>query len=370
MKKLFTLSLVAVAMALGSCCGQKKAVSPFEKKSADCMATLLAWRDFKTGIWESAGWWNSANILTCVIRYSEITGSDEFYPVIDDLFERARHYYVAEEPPRESWYADNFIGTYYDDEGWWALAWVDAYNLTGKQAYLETAEIIFADLTTSWDEVCDGGIYWKKGEQKVYKNSISTTLFTLSAARLYKATGDESYREWFEKGVQWIADKKLIDEKTFYVEDGLNSDCLSDEAGYYFTYNQGIPIGYLVEMYELTKEDRFLEQAENIADATIEGIFVTEDGILRERNPDIERSGDGVQFKGAFIRNFARLYEVTRNPKYKDFIIRNAESIIANNYDPASRSFGFLWYGPFEGPNTAANSSALECVIEAYALTK
>ena len=368
MRKLAFLLLIP-AIALSACtCMQKN--SPFEKKASDCMATLLAWRDFKTGIWETAGWWNSANLLTAVVRYSEVTGSDELYPVIDDLFTRAHHYYVAEEPPRESWYADNFIGTYYDDEGWWALAWIDAYNLTGDARYLEVAEIIFEDLTMSWDELCDGGIYWKKGDMG-YKNSISSSLFTQAAGRLYEATGDARYREWFEKGVQWFLDKKLINEQTFYVEDGLRKGCVPD-SGHYYTYNQGITLGFLAEMYQLSGDGKYLELAEKIADATISpgSIFVTGDGILCERNPDIERSGDGVQFKGAFIRNLGRLCELTGKKEYRDFILRNAESIVSKNYDPASRSFGYLWYGPFEGPNAPANSSALECVIEAYALTK
>ena len=31
-------------------------------------------------------------------------------------------------------------------------------------------------------------------------------------------------------------------------------------------------------------------------------------------------------------------------------------------------SFGCYWYGPFQEANAAANSSALECVIEAKAI--
>ena len=366
MKKITFLLLIPV-IALTAC---RPKISPFQKKASDCMATLLAWRNFKTGIWETAGWWNSANLLTVVIRYSKVTGSDELYPVIDDLFTRARHYYVVEEPPKESWYADNFIGTYYDDQGWWALAWIDAYNLTGDDRYLEVAEIIFADLTTSWDELCDGGLYWKKGDGG-YKNSISSSLFTQAAGRLYKATGDDNYRGWFEKGVQWFVDKRLINTQTYYVEDGLQEGCVPDN-GQYYTYNQGITLGFMAEMYQLSGNRKYLELAENIADATIRSgsIFVTESGILCERDPDIERSGDGVQFKGAFIRNLGILYEMTGKKKYRDFIIHNAESIVTDNYDSASRSFGFLWYGHFEGPNPSANSSALECVIEAYAMTK
>ena len=96
--------------------------------------------------------------------------------------------------------------------------------------------------------------------------------------------------------------------------------------------------------------------------------MVNEDGILCEMNPNIATSNDGVQFKGIFIRHLGFLYKVTNNPIYRDFIIKNAESIIHNNYDPETMSFGCYWYGPFHAVNAAANSSALECVMEAQAI--
>ena len=113
-----------------------------------------------------------------------------------------------------------------------------------------------------------------------------------------------------------------------------------------------------------------MELAEKIADATITTQLVTDEGILREMKPEIDDSNDGVQFKGIFIRHLAFLYEVTKNPAYKDFILKNAESIITKDYDPTSKSFGCYWYGPFHKESSAANACALECVIEAYELTK
>ena len=66
--------------------------------------------------------------------------------------------------------------------------------------------------------------------------------------------------------------------------------------------------------------------------------LVTDEGILREMKPEIDDSNDGVQFKGIFIRHLAFLYEVTKNPAYKDFILKNAESIITKDYDPTSKA--------------------------------
>jgi len=89
----------------------------------------------------------------------------------------------------------------YDDEAWWALAWLRAYDLTvalGKSddRYLAMAVVIFNDMTKGWDEVCDGGIYWSKdhtddkdppnGPNGPYKNAIANELFLALAAGLYR----------------------------------------------------------------------------------------------------------------------------------------------------------------------------------------
>ena len=75
-------------------------------------------------------------------------------------------------------------------------------------------------------------------------------------------------------------------------------------------------------MYLQTNDKSYLELAEKIADATITTQLVTDEGILREMKPEIDDSNDGVQFKGIFIRHLAFLYEVTKNPAYKDFILK------------------------------------------------
>lgn len=342
--------------------------SPFEGKMNESLQTSLSWRNDTTGIWETAGWWNSANVLTAVIRYGSVTGDKTVLPIIDDVFEKSRHYSLGKDSIGNMRYADNFINDFYDDEAWWALAWIEAYKLTGEKKYLNMSEVIFKDLTTGWDEVCGGGIYWKKNPW-VYKNAIANNLFTLTAIRLYKLTQNSEYLDWFNKNVNWFLQSGMINTEIYQIEDGTTNDCKPNRNAHY-TYNQGVAIAVLTEKYLISKDKYFLELAEKIADATIQKRLVTEEGILREMRPDVATGNDGVQFKGIFIRHLAFLYRVSKNNVYKDFIIKNAQSIITRNYDTTTKSFGCYWYGPFQKQTTAGNSSALECVIEAYNLTK
>lgn len=349
-------------------CHAPAPVSEFQDKMQESLQTSLQWRNDTTGIWETAGWWNSANVLTVAIRYSAVTGDTAVWPVIEDVYAKAKHYAVGVDSSGLARYADGFINDYYDDEGWWALAWIDAYRLTGRTHYLNMAESIFADMTTGWSETCGGGIFWKKNPFH-YKNSIANNLFSLTAARLFASTGKATYEDWFRKNVDWYLQTGMINRDIYQVEDGTTDDCRPNRDAHY-TYNQGVAIAVLGEMYRLTQDVSYLDLAVQIADATIGKQLVTEAGILREMRPEIADSNDGVQFKGIFIRHLAFLYELTKKEAYKNFILRNARSILANDYDAATGSFGCYWAGPLQRIGPAANASALECVTEAYALSR
>jgi hypothetical protein len=45
--------------------------------------------------------------------------------------------------------ASQWLDQAYDDDGWWALAWIAAYDATREQTYLELAEGIFESLVWS-----------------------------------------------------------------------------------------------------------------------------------------------------------------------------------------------------------------------------
>ena len=128
----------------------------------------------RTGLWKGTGWWNAANALTAVIGYTQRTGDRSYAGVIETTFRGAgrRH--------------RHFINRFYDDNAWWALAWVAAYDLTGQRRYLDAAERIFAYNQGGWDDTCRGGLWWNADRK--YKNAITNELFFTLAALLYQRT--------------------------------------------------------------------------------------------------------------------------------------------------------------------------------------
>jgi predicted alpha-1,6-mannanase (GH76 family) len=314
------------------------------------MTALQQFYDAETGLWTSAKWWNSANALTTTIDYSQITATDTYRETIANTF--AKH--------QDSQFLSPW---FYDDEGWWALTWINAYDLTGDRRYLDMAKTIFADMTQGWDDTCGGGLWWTKDH--TYKNAITNELFMLVAARLQHtaADGDRTYLDWAQKTWTWLKQSHLINANQL-INDGLTSDC-QNNGQTTWTYNQGVILGGLVELYQSTQDPALLTQAEAIADAAIRTL--APNGILQEPCEPSDCGVDGLQFKGIFIRYLAHLYQATHNPAYKAFVLKNADSIWSNNRNP-NNQFGLMWQGPLDSADAVRQSSAMDALNAAVAI--
>ncbi|WP_287455346.1 glycoside hydrolase family 76 protein [Leptolyngbya sp. UWPOB_LEPTO1] len=316
------------------------------------MAALQMFYNAGTGLWDSANWWNAANALEATIEYSRLT---------DSLTYRGNIFNTFYQKPR---YA-NFINPWFrDDDGWWAIAWIRAYDLTGEKRYLDQAKLIFWDMTKGWDNVCGGGLYWHKRELN-YKNAITNGLLLSVAAKLnLREPEDKRYLEWSQKIWKWYQQSGMINAENL-VNDGLDYETCRNNGKTTWTYNQGVLIGGLVDLYRGTNDPKLLQQAEAIADASI--VKLARNGILREPCEDNNDCGnDGPQFKGIFMRNLAELYRVSPKLSYREFITRNAESIWANRNQ--NGQFGLDWAGNVDQADAKRQTSAIDALNAAIAL--
>jgi predicted alpha-1,6-mannanase (GH76 family) len=313
---------------------------------------LQKWYSPATGLWQGTGWWNSANALTAVIRYVKMTGDQSHAGVIGTTFTAAQKSHAG------------FVNTYYDDNAWWALAWVAAYDMTRNDRYLTTARSIFDRNTAAWDGTCGGGLHWHAGS--AYKNAITNELFITLAALLHqRVPGDQSYLSWAQRAWQWFSASGLINPDAL-VNDGLTAACQNNH-GTTWTYNQGVILGGLAALFQITGDHGYLTQGEAIAQATLGGL--TTAGILTE---PCEAAGqtcneDQAQFKGIFVRYLYDFWQQDRQPAYRTFILANAAS--AWNHRNSSGQFGLRWTAPCDHPTPARQASALDTLIAAAALT-
>jgi predicted alpha-1,6-mannanase (GH76 family) len=320
---------------------------------------LQRWYRPRTGRWQTAGWWNAANALTAVINYTQYTGDQRYLGVVE------RTFLAAQRRHRD------FIVRFYDDNGWWGLAWVAAYDLTGDDRYLAAARTIFANLVTGWDSTCGGGVWWNTDRK--YKNAISNELFLLLAARLHQrcASDHDSYLDWARREWEWFDASGLIGADGL-VNDGLTAGC-ENNGGVTWTYNQGVILGGLAALHEITGETAYLARGETIADAALSlltspAAAVTA-GILAEpgESATARTDGDRPQFKGVFVRNLYDFYRQRPRPAFREFILRNARSIWDNNRNPKNQ-LGLHWAGPFDRADACRQSAAVDALNAAVPL--
>lgn len=308
---------------------------------------LQRWYNPETGLWNSTGWWNSANALTALIDYERVSGDRQYLGVIAQTYAANVH--------------RGFLNNYYDDEGWWALAWIEAYDLTGDRRYLATATAIFEDMRGGWDSACGGGIWWSK--KRTYKNAIANELFLSVAAHLANEIGGtqrEQFAAWAQREWKWFRKSGMI-ERDHLISDGLTAAC-KDNHQTKWSYNQGVVLGGLVELSRQGHGRRLLREANAIAGAAVRKLS-DEDGILHD-TCEPKCGADGTQFKGIFMRNLAALNQRQPEKLYRQFILANAESILKNDQG-LDHGFGVVWSGPPDGANASTQSSALDALIAA-----
>jgi predicted alpha-1,6-mannanase (GH76 family) len=330
-------------------------------RAAAGMAVLQRWYRRRTGCWRTTGWWNSANALTTVIAYTQRTGDETYLGVVERTFLAARRRHR------------DFLVSFYDDNGWWGLAWVAAYDLTGEARYLDAARTIFANLLTGWDDTCGGGVWWNT--ERRYKNAITNELFLTLAARLHqRCGGGHEYLDWARREWDWFCARGLIGASGL-VNDGLDDSC-QNNRGLTWTYNQGVVLGGLAALYQITDDAAYLRQGEAIADAALAGLTTpalhARHGILVEPRENVtarrRHDRDLPQFKGIFVRNLYDFSLQCPRAAYREFIRDNARSIWANDRNSRNQ-FGLHWAGPFDYADASRQSSALDVLNAAVPLT-
>ncbi len=325
------------------------------------IAALQGWYNPATGLYRTSGWWNGANSLTVLVNGARLTQTHAYDKVIAGTFVAAQKK------------SPGFINNFYDDEGWWGLAWVDAWDLTHRRAYRKMARSIFENMAGGWDETCGGGIWWSK--KRHYKNAIANELFLSLAAHL--ASRDPRHRaeylRWAHREWQWFAASGMINSQNL-INDGLTIEASGQGAAACknngrttWTYNQGVVLGGLADLSKADSDPALLQTAQKIATAAITHL-VDGNGVLHDAcEPNC--GGDGSQFKGVLLRNLMGLEAVAPQPMYSRFIETNADAIWRFDRGPGNQ-FGVVWSGPFRRANATTQTSALDALIAAAAIKK
>ena len=237
-------------------------------------------------------YWPNAHAMDVVID-AYLRTKDAKY---SDLFDK---WYAGIKIKNGNRYKNDFV----DDMEWNALTMLRIYNITKDQKYLDTTLELWKYISDTWTEDAGGGITWCTGSYVAYsKNACSNGPAAIIAARLYNLTGEQQYLDWAKKIYQWEKEILVI-SSTGKVMDNIEVATMKiNEVA--LTYNQGTYMGAAVELYNITKDPVFLNDARKVASYTISSL-ANSNNVLRD-----EGSGDNGLFKGIFMRYFLELIKV------------------------------------------------------------
>ena len=193
--------------------------------------------------------------------------------------------------------------TWFDDNGWWGIAFYDAYRATGDTRYLGSAKraLIFID-RSGWDR--RGGIWWDTGHAFHAGESLATG--TLLAASLYHETGSPQYLRMAQKYVRW-ADRRVLGG------DGLYDRHDTDDTP--MPYVQGPMANAFILLCKSTRDQHWCERAEAL------------EARAAQRFPRLTM---GPQYDAMYIRAILELYRYDGNRHWYDIAARETQRAMRN----------------------------------------
>ena len=300
-------------------------------------------------------YWPQAHALDVVIDAYLRTNDNLYKTTIEDWYEgvKAKN-------------GNSFFNVFYDDMEWNALAMLRAYNATNDEKYKDAAISVWNDIKTGWNDNAGGGIAWKK-DQPYSKNACSNGPASILAARLYQQFGNEEDKEWALKIYNWEKEY-LFNPGNGSVYDNVDSRTGEVQTSWIFTYNQGTFLGAALELYNITGEKSYLNDAIKAADYTLNNLVNSNDRLLKD-----EGTGDGGLFKGVFVRYFTQLIlhsdlsSGTQN-RYIQFLKFNAEALWTEGTNKQQVLYGTYWKTKPGSTTELTTQSSGAMLIEATAL--
>ena len=263
---------------------------------------------------------------------------------------------------------NTFHNEFNDDMVWLAIACTNAFKATDDAYYLNVSKELWTEILKSWSDLYGGGITWKTNTPNS-KNAVSNAPVAILGLRLYDIEKNEDYLQWAKDIYAWQKGT-LVDPTTGLVWDHIDlvDGAVAIKKEWVFTYNIGTWVGAAMELYQVTEENTYLDDAVRSATSMMTSPQLTTEGLLRS-----EGQGDGGLFKGILVRYFTRLIlfpelSESKRKSFIDFFRFNAETFYEKGLVRPSMLCGPDWRSRPDGPVDFSTQLSGMMLMEAAAL--
>lgn len=251
----------------------------FTEDATGDMSTAFAWPYTET---VAANW--------RIATFSETSKKniEEYYRKTLDGFEYYRafrsdyHTYCSSRATETGFAAGD---TYYDDNVWISREFLNAHEVLGEEKYLDNSVKVAEYVWSGWANDELGGIYWCE-QKKNSRNTCSNAPASLLFSRLYEATKNEEWLNRAKRVYDWAYNKLRDPSDNVYWDNVSNEGKINE---WKFTYNTGSMISAGVKLYEITEEERYLNEAKASALGAYKHWFKAQEGrdykVITSDNP-------------------------------------------------------------------------------------
>ena len=236
-----TLVAIVVAAVIGAAPGTAEA-SGYLQLATSGVARAQAWRDHRShkrhgdrrwyderlndrDTYPLATIWGSVALFESIDLIDTTQPSRPHKRAVDAFARGAERYWDKRLPPGGGYApypgdrAAN-VQTWMDDNGWWGLAFFDAWRATREPRYLNDAQRAFNySVGAGWDPAA-GGLWWNT--YRPYKSGVAMGATSLLGAYLYSATGNSSYLSWTKQLIGWATQNLWNAHDQLYAKDSFD----------------------------------------------------------------------------------------------------------------------------------------------------
>ncbi|WP_240485912.1 glycoside hydrolase family 76 protein [Anditalea andensis] len=294
----------------------------------------------------------------------------------------------------------NGIENVYDDQMWLIIVFIEAYKATGNNDYLAKAEYLTEYVLDGWDNTIDsngverGGIPWGPGYVTKHACSNGPMISPLVwLYKLYRNQADEITNKFIDPEDRQTRRSEPLKKSEYYLDfakkiyvwqkkslmrnDGVYDDMMGgcmpgspeietidninyrkgischDRIGPAISYNSGTMLSGAAELYKVTKDRVYIEDARKLSDASFQYFSILDKTIPGHYTFDI--SGFRNWFNGVLMRGYVDIYpEYTSVDNYLDSFQKNLdygyEKFYCNGFLPTDLLNG--WSNNIEDNNT------------------